>query len=210
MGYFDSCSPEELYLLIEKHCNFFAKQLSEQAEIAVTIYINKAIVHEILARSRSTVTLFDKSGDDINHYKEAGILCYWIRKLKPVRIESPKLLAEILSLAKIKIEQEALGKLTIAEEDVKEVISHPINEQIGLDLAIDFIVEAHNSIIKDTEKEAGGAASVAIDTYKQELSANQSQFLKATDNLMWSLRYYNFSPIGISNMFETAFNTSYG
>lgn len=206
MSFVDDCTVDQLHELIATHCNIFAQDLNELHGVSVTIYINHVILNEIVLRARSTVKLFDIKDEEINHYKDAALLCYWIRKLKPIRVESPKSVVELIRAFGEKVDEISLGKLSKAEEDGRLAIEHPINEQVAVDIAADLIVEAHEDIIKNNTQ----VDQLTLDSYRSQMDVNHNQFLTSVDSMLLALRYYNYSPVSISNMLESAFNTTYG
>lgn len=48
-----------------------------------TLLVNERIVETCFVRAESTVALFN-TDDGINYYREAGLLSYWLAKLKPL------------------------------------------------------------------------------------------------------------------------------
>lgn len=129
------------------------------------VKISRAVLTECYYRALNTAHIFSLPGG-LNYFKEAGLLCYWLRKLKPFRI----LLDESMDT-----------------ETLSQLSTFPINECISLYVSIDIIRFSHHVALESIENAA--EKEINLDA----INSNFARLRKMEREVVLSLRYFVFS-----------------
>lgn len=115
----------------EELCETRAKQLSEaisENEVEkVDIKTRRPVLNQCFVRAETASQLFMMDGG-LNYFKEAGLHCYWIRKLKPFHLERKEERFQIL----------------------------PINEILSLYVGVDVVLAGQDEALKQVSSDENG------------------------------------------------------
>jgi len=204
MGIFEAQLGEEDFIETVKKWSFkFGKTIDQGVEI------NNAVLIECFIHARKSCKTHNQ--EKISNFKEAGHICYWIKKLKPIRIVVKK---NSWDLFKEKVHQLLPNtpdiKKSINKEEEKYnfpsgniVEGLHINEFVALFTALDLIqvgqMKIHDDLIAEGNEEE---AKVTLDNMEKNYS-------KTKDNaefLMYSLRYHSYTSLTMATKFEWTFS----
>ncbi|MEO0680806.1 MAG: hypothetical protein AAF192_10355 [Pseudomonadota bacterium] len=129
------------------------------------IDISLSILSEVHVRASGAHQIFPLP-NGLNYYKEAGVVCYWITKLKPFRIIVPEECNSIL--------EDKLNRF-------------PINECIALHVATKLIRDCHEHALNLLHSASEVKENTAV------MIANHEKLKKMDKDIVNSLRYFIFS-----------------
>lgn len=129
-----------------------AASLLGAAHPGYIVILDNKLVKECAVRTAISLREYNMSGDPLengegfqapNHLKEAGHYAYWITKIKPLRLFSAPMVAEVLDKAGIQYDAAALGRLN---HDRRKLIIK-LNEWAAISVAAWIIVASEDELV---------------------------------------------------------------
>lgn len=171
----------------------------------ISVQISRAIIQEIYYSTTRTLKYLLMKPEQIDFYKPAGHLAFWISELKPITVIEPP--AQRLAKLGGWMDEAIMGGqakvIKVAEKRVKtsqEAREYFINEHVALTIASDIISATQTQRLLDDGFDEGD--------FNGERAGRQKFFIQQMERMRISLRYHNYSTRGMSTMLEMTLKTS--
>jgi len=194
----------------------FSGEISKSEQLSVII--DYRIIFEAVERASKSITYHENTNNP-NHFKEAGHLCHWLVKLKPISIvETESRFDEVIkyingALLKFKngkdLEKEYQRNNERADMKKKRSkVSVLINELVSTKLCLRFINKSETEKLKS---EIIGKPK-DVEKLKKKLNTVESRFRNCDEytlNISNSFREHTYSARGTAMLFELGFASDY-
>jgi hypothetical protein len=178
----------------------YSKAITDEGGIAVAI--NGPILQDAFYSARTSLGFYNIEPANINHYKEAAHIAYWIHKLKPLRCPPPLNIRIILTNVVRAVEDSFFGTQSRFEAEYVKAAdafrSHrclPINEVVALYMVSDMIRVAQLEAADSFSARVKAPLVAKIDIVHERFNQNFR-------DLVLSLRYHNYSARAFSSLIE--------
>lgn len=187
-----------------KACQTVCKEINNELELHVVI--DRILLQECFYSAKNSLSFYNLDEQKgISFYKEIGHIVYWIYKLKPIRLESPKnLLTALVRLGKA-VDQSLFDEVQTYETKQAENFSYPVNERVALYMGLLLIESAQ------TQKLQQNKVAAAIVKRHNEILEEAMSFIRdqLSRDIAMSFRFHTYSARGTALFFEGLTRTQF-